>query len=323
MEIIKDPAAEQTPNKLSFKADGWEFLGILILNWILTSVTFFVYYPWARVARLKFIYQSARLNDTPFVFSGTGNELFKGFIKVLLLFGTMFGTSIWISYTHVEWSFILGYAYAVILLFLIPLAMHSALRYRLARTSWRGVFFGYRGERQQLMLEFVMGYVLVFLTGGLYTAWFVDGLRRYIIGNIRFGNLRFGFDGTGGKLFFIYAKGIFFGVLTLGIYYFWYMKEWMNYFAEHTFIEQGDKRFYLKPHYTGGAYFGLMIVNVLMLIFTFGLATPFVIIRTATFVLTHLEVPQELNLDHIAQTEDEFADATGEDVIDFLDLGII
>lgn len=323
MEIIDAPVTPATSNKLSFKADGWEFLGILILNWILTSVTFFIYYPWARVARLKFIYQSARLNDTPFVFSGTGNELFKGFIKVLLLFGAMFGTFFWISFAHVEWSFVAGYANAIILLFLIPLAMHSALRYRLARTSWRGVFFGYRGERKQLLLEFVMGYVLVFLSGGLYTAWFIDGLRRYIIGNIRFGNLRFGFDGNGSKLFFIYFKGLILGILTLGIYYFWYMKEWMNYFAAHTFIEQGDQRYYLKPQFTGGSYFGLMLVNVLMLIFTLGLATPFVIIRTATYVLTHLELPQELDLDRIAQTEDDYADATGDDVMDFLDLGII
>lgn len=323
MEVLNDHSGAREQNNLGFKADGWEFLGILILNWILNSVTLMLYYPWSRVARIRFLYQSASLNGTSFVFHGTGAELFRGFIKVLVIFGLMFAAFILGSLDSEETASLVILGYILVMAVLIPLAIHGALRYRLSRTSWRGIRFGYRGERKQLFFEMVMGYVLVVLTAGLYTGWFIDGLRRYIIGHIRFGNLKFGYDGQGTKLFLIYLKGWVFGILTLGLYYFWFMKEWMNYFAAHTFVEQDGNRYYFSGNFSGTSYLGLMLVNFLLLVFTLGLATPFIIIRTYTYIIERLEIPQEPDLDRIAQTEDDYADATGEDVLDFLDLGII
>lgn len=323
MEIINDTPAEPK-NRLSFDADGWELLGILILNNILTFITLSIYYPWARVARLRFIYQSAHLNDTPFVFHGTGRELIKGYIKFLgffiiifcaLIYGTASGNMVLYAVTFIF--------YFVALMLIIPLAIHGALRYRLSRTSWRGIHFGYRGDRKQLILDFIIGYLGVLFSLGIYSAWWINTLRTYIISNIRFGSLRFGYDGKGGELFVINLKGFFFSILTLGIYYFWYKKNWMNYFADHSYIEQNGNRYYLMGDFDGADFLWLVLGNVLLTLFTFGFGIPWVIIRTVRFVLSNLEIPQEVDFDAIAQTEDDYADATGDDVLDFLDLGII
>jgi uncharacterized membrane protein YjgN (DUF898 family) len=140
---------------------------------------------------------------------------------------------------------------------------------------------------------------------------------------MRFGSVYFGYDGEGSSLFWINVKGVLLSFFTFGIYYFWYQTEYFNYFAKHCYLEQDGKRHYLRPQFGGGEFFGLMIVNLFLTLFTFGLGTPWVIVRTAKFVLNNIELPQEVDFNGIAQTEDEYKDATGEDALDFLDLGIV
>lgn len=311
------------PNEMEFVGSGTELLGITLLNSILSVLTLSLYYPWARVAKLKFLYQNTLLNGTAFVFSGNGKELFKGYIKFFVALVVVYGLYFWARSTA-EVSMILGATGLLLLFFaaIVPLAIHGALRYRLSRTSWRGIHFGYRGDRKRLFFDMWIGYFLSMITLGLYNSWFVNSLRKYIIGNIRFGNLHFGYDGDGGQLFWINFKGIILSFLTLGIYYFWYRAEFLRYFVNHSYVEQDGKRYYLNADYDGSELFGLLIVNFFLTLFTFGFGAPFAEVRTAKFIINYLQVPNEIDFDAIAQTEDDYQDATGDDVIDYLDLGI-
>jgi uncharacterized membrane protein YjgN (DUF898 family) len=151
----------------------------------------------------------------------------------------------------------------------------------------------------------------------------MDKMRKYVLGNCRFGNLTFGYDGSGTELFIINLKGYFFTIVTLGIYYFWYKKEYLNYFANYTYIEQNGKRFHLKGNIKGRSFFALTITNFFLLVFTFGIAIPWVIVRTTMFMINNIELPSQVDFNVIEQTEDEFLDATGEDVLDWLDLGLV
>lgn len=311
------------PNNIEFMGEGTELLGITLLNMVLTSLTLGLYYPWARVARLRFFYQNAFLNGTPFVFSGNGKELFKGFIKVFVLFIALYAGLIAVTVLRIELLtvvYLLFYFAAIIVL--IPLAIHSALRYRLSRTSWRGIHFGYRGDRGRLILDFIIGYLLSSFTLGIYQSWFVNKLRTYLIGNMRFGSIYFGYDGDGGEVFWINFKGFVLSMLTFGIYYFWYRTEYLNYFIRHTYMEQNGKRFYLNVDYSGSEFFGLMVVNTFLTLFTFGFGTPFAAVRTARFIVNNMEIPAELDLENIAQTEDDYRDASGDDLLDAFDIGI-
>jgi uncharacterized membrane protein YjgN (DUF898 family) len=259
----EETANQQEPNTIQFNGNGVELLGIVLYNMVLTTLTIGLYYPWARVAKLKFLYQNTYLNGTPFIFSGTGKELFKGFIKffaVLILFYAAFVTAI-VSKNH-ELILTVYFVFLGLLLLIIPLAIHGALRYRLSRTSWRGIHFGYRGNRGKLIADYLIGSILTMLTLGIYQSWFTNNLRTYLIGNMRFGSLYFGYDGEGGELFWINFKGLFFSIITLGIYFFWYRTEYLNYFANHTYLKHEDKRHYLVSDYEGSDYFGLLIVNI-------------------------------------------------------------
>jgi uncharacterized membrane protein YjgN (DUF898 family) len=331
MELITDTmniASENTskPNALSFKGEGGELLGIMLFNWILTFFTLGLYYPWARVNKLKFLYGKTHLNDTPFIFHGTGKELFKGFLKFFGFIVLWYVLIIYINIKKDEAAIIARImlpVFSLLFLLIIPLAIHGALRYRLSRTSWRSIHLGYRGERGQLMGEFIIGIILSMLTLGIYYSWFIHRMRTYVIGNCRFGSLRFGYDGSGLDLLIINLKGFVFSLFTLGIYYFWYQKEYLNYLANYTYIEQNGKRFHLKGKIRGGSYFAFSIINLFLTLFTFGFGIPWVITRTFNFMINNMELPEHINFEDIQQTEDEYLDATGEDVLDYFDLGIV
>jgi uncharacterized membrane protein YjgN (DUF898 family) len=65
----------------------------------------------------------------------------------------------------------------------------------MSRTSWRGVRFGYRGDRNEFVKLFLNGFYTVTL--GIYGSWFKMNLRSYVLSNIRFGDAEMNYDGDG------------------------------------------------------------------------------------------------------------------------------
>ncbi len=321
MEILNQ---ESNPKKLDFKGSGSDFFGVLIINWILTMITFGLYYPWARARTFNFLYGSTEMEGSRFVFHGTGKQMFLGFIKAILLFVVIYGFFIWSSTTDSFGFRAIGIAVFYIgLILLIPIAIHGGLRYRLAKTSWRNIHFGYRGSRGELLKIFIPGSLLTAITFGIYSSWLTTDLRKYIIGNIRFGNIKFNYTGKGGELFWIGFKGVVLSIFTLGIYLFWYMKNWINYYINHIEVEQNGVSYPVKASINTADYIALVLVNFILTIITFGLATAWVKVRTFKFFFNRVELPAEINLDLVEQTESDYSDATGEDLIDMMDIGII
>ncbi len=70
----------------SFRGKGSEFFGVVVINWLLTVITLGLYYPWAKERTLKYLYANTYLENDRFQFSGTGKEMFVGFIKVFGMF---------------------------------------------------------------------------------------------------------------------------------------------------------------------------------------------------------------------------------------------
>jgi uncharacterized membrane protein YjgN (DUF898 family) len=322
MENNELQAATAQNYQLEFKGQGSAFFGILIVNWILTVLTLGFYYPWARAKQLQYIYSHTTLNNESFYFSGTGAEIFKGFIKLIgmyLLF--LVGYGLFVSYAE---SPIL----AIILLYLcmiaiIPLILHGSLRYRMSRTSYRGIRFGYRGDRKELMVQFFRDILLTIVTLGIYSAWFSMNLRSYTHRHIRYGNVEFSNEARGGEYFILYLKGYLLTFLTLGIYSFWFQKDIFNYYIDKMELKQGENRIKMHSTATGGAFFKLIITNFLLLIFTFGIASAWVEMRTLRFIFSHIQMTGNIDLSSVSQTETEYNDAFGEDAVDFFNIDMI
>lgn len=65
-----------------------------------------------------------------------------------------------------------------------------------------------------------------------------------------------------------------------------------------------------------------MVGNLLLVIFTLGLGTAWAEMRTLRFIWNNIKMEGNINLEEVYQTEDEYNDAFGEDLLDFFEIDI-
>ncbi len=309
---------------LKFHGSHGDLVGLRVLNNILKIITLGFYYPWAKVKELKYMYNETEYMNSRFVFHGTGKEVFKGFIKALLMFGVLYAFLLYCSLSNNPTLVYVGFIVFNLGFFaLIPLALHGSLKYRLSRTSWRGIHFGYRGNLKELYGIYLKNIMLTIVTFGIYSSWMRVALNKYTRSNIRFGSIQFAFVGKGVDLFLINLKGVIFSILTFGIYSFWYYKNRLMFEVNNTKIIQDGKEINLRSTLTPGGIFKLLIVNYLIVAFTFGIGTGIAINRITRVLFQNIEFEEDIDADSILQTEEEYKDASGDDIAGMLDISII
>ncbi|MBC7391380.1 MAG: DUF898 family protein [Opitutaceae bacterium] len=312
---------QNSPQKLSFHGSGQKLFSLQIVNLLLIIVTLGIYYPWARAAVLKYTFSETDFAGSRFTFHGNGFELLKGMILGILILGGAYGLFFYLSTVH--HPFIGGFLFFFFMMLFIPFIIHSSMRYRTSRTTWRGIHFGYRGDLKEIMNISAKGTLLSIATLGIYGAWFAMELRRYVLGNVRMGNVEFSYTGVGSTFFWMNFKGYFLTIITFGIYAFWWMKDMYNYYVNNIVLKQNGNVVNLKSTVSGGGFFKLMAVNLLIIVFTLGLGSPWATVRTLNFIFNHVEFLGELDLDGIIQTEEDYKNAMGEDLAGIFDVGIV
>lgn len=307
-----------------FSGKAGKLFTILLVNFFLTIVTLGIYYPWAKAKLIQYFYSETEFSGSRFVFHGTGKEMFKGFIKV---FAFIVGFTILLQVlpllkAQVGVTISVALIYWLALIALIPLAIHGSLRYRLSRSSWRGIHFAYNGEISKLYSIIIKGLLLTIFSLGIYAPWFTVSIRAYIMSNVKFGNLAFKYNPQGAKLLGLNILGVFFCLITFGIYVPWYLVKIKNFHIRNTFAVQNETEYQLESTMAGLDFWLLSIMNTLTILFTLGLGTPFVIIRDLQFNLENIHFSKEIDFDNLEQVEGEYKDATGDDLADALDIAI-
>ncbi len=310
---------KSTDNQLRYQGDTSKFALIFFKNVLLTILTLGIYYPWAQVEFLKFHSNATILKDNNFNFQGNAKDVLRSFITVFIFvsIGYILLFSSTVSSNIVTQSSLLICSYLIFII-LIPLIIHGTVKYRSQKTTWKGVQFSYLGSKTELFWKFISGILISVLTLGIYTPWFMTELRKYVIGHLRFGNLSFEFKGDGAKLFWIQFKFILLYILTLGIYTFWYIKELLEFYVDNIEVNQNETRTNLKLNIKVGDIFSLYIVNFALIIFSFGIATPWVIIRTYTALASFIEIDDQLQIGEIQQTNYKIESKDG-----FLDFKLV
>ena len=242
---------------------------IHIVNLLLTLVTFGVYSFWAKVKIRKYFYNETEIGGDRFDYHGTGKELMIGWLKVAVIFIVVFGAmgvmqTVWRGPMTQLLANLLLYTG---LLFLVPVAIVGSRRYRLSRSSWRGIRFSFRGKAKEFIRIFTPGALLSAVTLGLYTPYFENNVRAYLIDNSYFGTRKFNYDGQGSELFGRYLKAYVLLFPTLGLYWFWFTAWRQRYYWSHTSYE--GLRF--CSDVTGGGLLGLSLGNLALLVLTLGL----------------------------------------------------
>lgn len=310
--------------RLSFKGKGGDLFVILLVNWLLTVITLGIYYPWAKARLLQYYYEHSELDGHPFHFHGTGREMFIGFIKAVGLFVVLYAPLIIGQVMQELWLIMLGGVVFVVGIWgLFPLIIHGTYRYRMARSSWRAIHFGYRGELRELYMICIQGFLLTMITFGIYGSWFTIHLRNYVLSHVRYGNTRFQYKGDGLDYFILNLKGILLTIFTLGIYGFWYQRDLFRYYADNlSWHFEDGQRIQFRCTASGGGFFGLIVGNILLVLFTLGIGMAWAHVRTMRFVLSNIELEGAADLNNVVQTEQEHKDATADELGDVMDIGI-
>jgi uncharacterized membrane protein YjgN (DUF898 family) len=286
---------------------------------LFTVLTLGVYYFWGKTRIRRYLFGESAFEGDRFAYHGTAQELFLGFAKAFVVFFVPIVVLTVVRDVLDVGPTIKGAAalsISVLFLMFLPVAMVGARRYRLSRTSWRGIRFSFRGAAFEFVKIFVKGTFLTGLTFGLYYPFFVTRRQAFMISHSYFGNERFDFDGRGRELFGRFLLSVLLTLPTLGLCWVWFLAGKRRFFWEHTTF--GAARF--GSTVTGGALLGLWMVNAILLVCTLGLAWPWVRVRNINFAFRYLALVGPLDLERIRQQAQQ-ASATGEGLAGFLDTG--
>jgi uncharacterized membrane protein YjgN (DUF898 family) len=357
-EIVADAPEtsliEREVYRLTFRGNGEELFGIFISNLLKTIASLGIYSFWGKVKTRQYLWGQSECFGDRFGYHGTGSELLLGWIKAVVFFGSIVAAQ---NVLPLVWNDTMANVLAAAIFYgglvvLIPLARIGSMRYRLSRSSWRGIRFSFRGAYWPLFRLSLRGYLLNALTLGLYYPYFDCQVRKFMIDNSYLGSVRFTFDwdkpelkklagayvsALGGTIILfpvclIVMSTVFGGlfgpvgiVLALGGSLVACSGLWIMFIAErrrfvwnHT--KFGDAQF--KSTIEDGQLGRLYTVNALLALVSVGLALPWIKVRTVRYNLEHLMLQGSVDLSTIVQEAGDAA-PTGDALAGFFDVDTI
>lgn len=220
------------PINIAFDGRGAPVIGLGFINGVLKVLTLGLYSFWAKTELRRRIWAATRLNGEPVAYTGTGKELFLGFLivfAVVVLPVLLGGVAVSLIFAGSKEALALYQSVLYLAFFLlVGNAIYRAQRYRLSRTEWRGIRGALVGSPGKygwtyfwtLALPFAAIMLLAGLVawatgpsvGGIIMVlglmlvlwvlpWRSNKLQAAITGDMRFGDRPMTYDGTSGPLY--------------------------------------------------------------------------------------------------------------------------
>lgn len=198
------PAAEVT--RLEFHGSVGEFMPIVLVNILFTILTIGVFRFWARARVRRYLWSRTSLHGDSFEYTGTGLELFLGFLFVFLLIilpavGLYYLANYLISTGQAGLGGVLLFVLYIGFLFLFGAAIYRAGRYRMSRTRWRGIRGNQRGKGWAFAGRYLLLIALQVVTFGLALPFFLNNVWSYTYNRREFGTGRFCYTGKTDPLY--------------------------------------------------------------------------------------------------------------------------
>lgn len=184
-------------------------LKLTIMNFLLGLITLGFYRFWAKTNVRKHIWSSVHINNEPLEYTGTGMELFKGFLVVFGVFLLPYVLAITLA-TFIQGpeSFIAIFLQGIFILVIYVLwgfAIYKARKYQLSRTMWRGIRGTLVGSAMTYSLLYFGSLLAKSMSMGWATPVMNTVLAEQITNDMRFGDAAFKFKGRAGPLYPTYA----------------------------------------------------------------------------------------------------------------------
>ena len=340
-----------TPKReaITFSATGSEYFRIWIVNLLLSIVTLGIYSAWAKVRRNRYFYSSTHLAGSSFEYHGNAIAILKGRIAAVVLIA---GYNI-----ALQISPFIGLLMFVLMAAILPWLVWKSLQFKLYNTSYRGIRFGFDGSAKQAYKYFLWLPILNAFTGGLMTPFLHQRLKRFQHTESRFGSAHFSFDASVGSFYKTYL--LFFAILVAGLValivvgfgsvfasfaanandpskigsillaigaiYLWmftvlplFLTMIQNLIWNHTRLQQHQ----FASQLTWGRTTFIMLTNLLGIVVTLGLFTPFAHVRWLKYRLEATALLAHGSLDEFVAATGQQVSATGEGMVDLLDFDL-
>ncbi|HEU5283840.1 MAG TPA: YjgN family protein [Burkholderiales bacterium] len=345
--------------KLEFRGSGREYFRVWIVNLCLTLITAGIFSAWAKVRKKRYLYSHTVLDGTPFQYLGQPFPILKGRVVAAVLF---------IVYYAV------GYLSPAIMPFVLMGAVVLAPWVVVRSASFNARYSAFRNMTFRLESDYVgalrtiywLGLIPALVVGsifewwgnwmlaaavfgvfGLLFPWWMQRLKRFVVGNTVFGGERAELTATGAQFFRVYlvaglivtASGVVAGALVAALakisrygwvlapaaFYFGYVVAFAyarantgNLVWNNT--QLGPLRF-ASTLRTGGLL-KLYIANAIGIVLSAGLLIPWAVVRTFKYRTDNLRVLLEGRLDEFRAVEGDAVAAAGAEVGEFFDLDL-
>ena len=256
------------PCGFKFSGTAWGLFGQLFVSYLLTAVTLGLYLPWFICRLQRWTTENVNLvdsqgNKVTMRFTGTGGELFGAFIGGMILTVITFGLyGFWFAVNMVKFvtdntegttpdgkdvkvsfggtggglfgTLFVGYLLTIVTAGLyMPWFFCQMIRWFYSHIQIRAggddpITLSFQGTGGTFFGIFIVGYILTFLTLGIYSFWLQVNIWKFQHDNtvvtLPSGNrLAVSFTGTGGEFAGLTIIGMILTFITCGLYYFRFM----------------------------------------------------------------------------------------------------
>ena len=223
---------------LSYDGQAGKLFGMGLKIAFLSLLTLGFYRFWGKTQVRRYLASRVGLMGDRFEYTGTGKELFLGFLIALMVLIPLGAASSAIELFLAGKSAVsYGIATTIqsaFILFLIGYATFRARRYRLSRTVLRGIRFWQTGSNVGYALR-MMGYLaLTVVTLGIARPVGDIALYRYLLQHTWFGSHKFEFDGRAREMMGKWILSLLLILPTLGLSLIWYAAFRMRYIQSQT-----------------------------------------------------------------------------------------
>lgn len=194
MQDVDSP--QQTP--IIFTGKLKEYLGIWMVNLLLSIVTLGVYSAWAKVRRKKYFYNNTYIDGVSFDYHGKPLSILKGRAIALALFLTYAFTQD--SYPIFAQILVVGFV------IILPWLVVKGALFKARNASYRGLHFDFVGSVREAARVFIVMPLLTLFTAGLCTPLASQQKNQFLVDNVRFGDAAFDMQASIKSFYMVYIK---------------------------------------------------------------------------------------------------------------------
>jgi uncharacterized membrane protein YjgN (DUF898 family) len=172
-------------------------------NFLYRIITLGIYHFWGKTEVRKRIWSAIRINGEPLQYTGTGKEMFLGFVFVLVVLTvpTLLLVLVGLVVAGETGANVVQTLVSIAFFYLVGVGMHRAIRYRMSRTLWRGIRGGLEGDSWGYGWTYFWTGIVLVLTLGWAGPWRAVKLQGLVSNGLRFGDRPFRFAASAGPLY--------------------------------------------------------------------------------------------------------------------------